>query len=137
MHTIAKTAELTGLSPDTLRYYERIGLLKPPQRTAGGVRSYNDEDVHLLQAIHCLKNVGLSLDDVKEFVREGRFVDTRSLMSDRGEIAVLRRRYDILSSHLRAMVEQRRNLDRIIRQTRGKLRHYDSMIDRRDEAESE
>jgi DNA-binding transcriptional MerR regulator len=44
-YAIAQAAERSGLSIDTLRYYERIGLVEPPARDSGGRRSYSDEDL--------------------------------------------------------------------------------------------
>ena len=43
-----------GLSPDTLRYYERIGLIPPVHRTAGGVRDYTENDCNWVEFIKCI-----------------------------------------------------------------------------------
>ena len=52
MYSIGQAAELTGFSIDTLRYYEKIGLMKPPERGPGGLRSYSEEDVRMLSSLH-------------------------------------------------------------------------------------
>ena len=44
-YSIAQAAQRSGLSIDTLRYYERIGLVDPPARDSGGRRSYSEEDL--------------------------------------------------------------------------------------------
>ena len=63
---ISELAARTGLSPPTLRYYERIGVLPPPDRTEGGYRVYGDRTVDLLQFITRAKALGLSLEETAE-----------------------------------------------------------------------
>jgi MerR family transcriptional regulator, aldehyde-responsive regulator len=49
MYTIRQVAEITGFSPDTLRYYEKIGLLKSPERGSGGIRTYSNDNVAIAE----------------------------------------------------------------------------------------
>jgi MerR family transcriptional regulator, copper efflux regulator len=65
--TISAVARRTGFSPATLRYYERIDLLRP-QRGPNGYRRYTDEDVELLEFIVRAKRLGLSLDQIQRLV---------------------------------------------------------------------
>ena len=67
--TVSKLAERVGTSPDTLRYYERIGLLPPPERTPAGYRLYGEETVERVQFIKHAQRVGLRLDDIGELLR--------------------------------------------------------------------
>ncbi len=67
--TVSKLAERAGTSPDTLRYYERIGLIPPPARTAAGYRLYGEETVERVQFIKHAQRVGLRLDDIGELLR--------------------------------------------------------------------
>lgn len=67
--TISEAAAATGLSPDTLRYYERIKLMPPPGRTSGGKRIYRDADVARLRFIRRAQAVGFSLDEIAQLVR--------------------------------------------------------------------
>ncbi len=60
--TIAQVSQKYGLSPDTLRYYEKIGLIPPVTRTAGGIRAYSKEDCDWVQFIRCMRNAGLPID---------------------------------------------------------------------------
>jgi MerR family transcriptional regulator, heat shock protein HspR len=60
LYGISVTAELSGLGPQTLRLYERHGLLTP-QRTAGGTRRYSDDDLATLQRITELTDEGVNL----------------------------------------------------------------------------
>ena len=64
VYVISVAAELAGMHPQTLRIYERRGLLDPA-RTAGGNRRYSDVDIALLQRIADLTAVGLNLEGVK------------------------------------------------------------------------
>ncbi len=49
--TIAAVSETYGLTPDTLRYYERIGLIPPVPRTAGGIRDYGEDDLRMFAVL--------------------------------------------------------------------------------------
>ena len=64
VYVISVAAELAGMHPQTLRIYERKGLLDPA-RTAGGNRRYSDEDLHRLQRIAELTDEGLNLAGVR------------------------------------------------------------------------
>ena len=64
--TIGEVAEITGLSPRTLRYYEELGLLPGVRRRAGGRRVYRTDEIERLRFIQRLKALGLALAEVKE-----------------------------------------------------------------------
>ena len=64
VYVISVAAELAGVHPQTLRIYERKGLVEPA-RTAGGSRRYSDEDITLLRRIQALTNDGLNLAGVR------------------------------------------------------------------------
>jgi len=66
--TISAQAASLGLSADTLRYYERLGLLPPPPRTAAGYRVYGEEAADRLSFISGAKRLGLRLADIKELL---------------------------------------------------------------------
>ena len=74
-YSIAETAELTGLTMHTLRYYERDGLmLRGVGRTASGHRRYSDRDLHWIDLISRLRSTGMPIRDVRryaELVRSG------------------------------------------------------------------
>jgi DNA-binding transcriptional MerR regulator len=63
---ISELAARTGFSPPTLRYYERIGVLPAPRRTAGGYRVYEDRAVERLRFVARAKSLGLSLEETRE-----------------------------------------------------------------------
>jgi DNA-binding transcriptional MerR regulator len=66
--TISSVADRAGVSADTLRYYERRGLLAPPERGPNGYRLYDEEVLERLAFIKNAQRVGLRLDDVKELL---------------------------------------------------------------------
>ncbi len=65
---IAEAAQLTGLSVDTLRYYERDGLLlRPPGRSASGHRRYDAEDLRWIVMLTRLRATGMAIRDVRRY----------------------------------------------------------------------
>lgn len=67
--TIAEVARKYGLTADTLRYYERIGLLPKVQRTSGGIRNYTENDCNWVEYIKCMRGAGVSVETLVEYVR--------------------------------------------------------------------
>ena len=71
---IAEVSEQSGLSSDTLRYYERIGLIPPVHRNDGGIRDYSELDIRRVKFIKCMRSAGLPIDvliDYFELVQQG------------------------------------------------------------------
>ena len=69
MFTIGKAANAANLSIDTVRFYERSGLLKPPPRTASGYRLYRREDIDRLRFIHRAKALGFTLEEISQLLQ--------------------------------------------------------------------
>ena len=67
--TIADVARKYDLTADTLRYYERIGLIPGVSRTSGGIRDYSDEDCRWIAFIKCMRGAGLPVEILIEYVR--------------------------------------------------------------------
>ena len=65
MWTVSKLAARCGLSRGTLLYYESIGLVKPPARSAANYRRYGERDLQRLQQICAYRHAGLTLDDIR------------------------------------------------------------------------
>ncbi len=86
VYVISVAAELAGVHPQTLRIYERKGLVDPA-RTGGGSRRYSDADIQMLRRIQELTNEGLNLAGVKRVLELETEIDRL-----RGEVARLRRR---------------------------------------------
>ncbi|TDF90100.1 MerR family transcriptional regulator [Paenibacillus piri] len=70
---VGELAKLTGLTIRTLRFYDQIGLFSPSAHSDSGHRLYNEADLSRLQQILSLKELGLSLDEVKSVLTGGHF----------------------------------------------------------------
>lgn len=68
MLKIGQVAQKLGLNPQTLYFYERIGLIKSPQRTEAGYRMYDQEDIERLSFITRAKALGLTLEEIKDLL---------------------------------------------------------------------
>jgi MerR family transcriptional regulator/heat shock protein HspR len=94
LYIISVAAELAGVHPQTLRIYERKGLIEP-SRTEGRSRRYSDRDIALLQRIQELTNEGVSLAGV------------RKILDLEAELAMLRDRLAALEAALAEAQEER------------------------------
>ena len=65
---IAEVSERYGMSSDTLRYYERIGLIQPVNRNVSGIRDYVDVDIRRVEFIKCMRSAGLPIEVLIEYV---------------------------------------------------------------------
>ena len=72
MYSIQEVSQKTGLSAHTLRYYEKEGLITGVERSRGGFRQYTDEDLEALGLVCCLKNTGMSLQEIRTADAGGR-----------------------------------------------------------------
>jgi len=68
-YAIAEAAHRSGLSIDTLRYYERIELIDPPARDSGGRRAYSDDDLSWLAFLTRLRTTGMPIKLMREYAR--------------------------------------------------------------------
>jgi len=92
--TVSKLAERCGLSRGTLLYYESIGLLKPPARSAANYRRYGAQDLDRLEQICAYRHAGLTLADIRTILgrheTDAAAVLKRRLIALDGEIETLR-----------------------------------------------
>ena len=106
MYSIQDVSSRTGLSAHTLRYYEKEGLLPDVERTPGGFRQYSDADLERLGLICCLKNTGMSIQEIARFVQLTREGDR-----------TLEERVELLYAHreqvLARMAEMQKHLDKV------------------------
>lgn len=68
LYTIGEMAKLLGISASALRYYDQEGLLPFMERSAGGIRMFKESDYEWLKMIECLKQTGMPLKDIKQFI---------------------------------------------------------------------
>ncbi|MGH8284755.1 MAG: heavy metal-responsive transcriptional regulator [Steroidobacteraceae bacterium] len=69
VYTISSAAEATGSSRDTLRYYEKIGLVPRAPRSASGRRAYRDADITRLRFVRRAQSVGFSLTEIRQLLK--------------------------------------------------------------------
>ena len=78
---IAEVSEHYGISSDTLRYYERIGLIPPVTRNVSGIRNYGELDIRRVEFVKCMRSAGLPIEvliDYMELVQQGdQTIDAR------------------------------------------------------------
>ncbi len=67
-YTIGQVAKLTGLSISTIRYYDKEGLLNGINRKSG-IRSFNDKELNTIRVIECLKNSGMLIKEIRDFMK--------------------------------------------------------------------
>jgi len=94
-YVISVFAELAGVHPQTLRNYERSGLLQP-QRTSGGSRRFSEADLAAIRRIQQLTNEGVNLEGVRRIMRlEAELAQARAALEDNLEAA----RSDVAATH--------------------------------------
>ena len=67
--TIAQASQKYGLSADTLRYYERIGLIPPVPRNKSGIRDYDEESCSWIELMKCMRAAGVQIEALIEYVQ--------------------------------------------------------------------
>lgn len=68
LYTVGEMAKLLGVPASTLRYYDQEGLLPFVERSEGGMRVFKDSDYEWLKVIECLKQTGMPLKEIKQFI---------------------------------------------------------------------
>jgi DNA-binding transcriptional MerR regulator len=125
-YSIAQAAERSGLSIDTLRYYERIGLVDPPARDSGGRRDYSEDDLGWLVFLTRLRTTGMPIRMMREYAQlRHRGVATTGLRkqillehraSVRERITELQSCLDVLDYKITNYVEIERDLQDTIQE---------------------
>jgi len=123
--TIAQVAERTGLSPDTLRYYERAGLIQRIGRTTGNQRRYATADLAWLEFLLRLRETGMPISEMQ------RYAQLRSI----GD-ATLADRLAMLRHHRGDLAERIRGLQRNATALDDKIKHYETLLDRQPETDA-
>lgn len=113
-YSIAEVSEKTHLTPHTLRYYEKEGLLPFVDRSSSGNRDFKEKDLEWLELICCLKNTGMPIKKIKEYI--SLCLKGDSTIDIRREI-FLKHREDVLNQ----MAELEKNLEKI----NCKINYYD------------
>jgi DNA-binding transcriptional MerR regulator len=104
--SITQLTAQTGFGPDTIRYYERTGLLPPPARTAGDHRRYDDRAIDRLRFIRGAKRLGLRLGDIADLLA---LRDTGTCPCEPAA-SLLRRRQEEIDAEITRLTELRGQL---------------------------
>ena len=104
--TITEVSKKYDLSQDTLRYYERIGLLPAVNRNKSGIRDYTDEDCKWVEFIKCMRGAGLPIEVLIEYV--ALFQEGESTIQARKEILIEQR-----EKLIARMEEMQKTLERL------------------------
>ncbi len=103
---IKEVSQVTGLSADTIRYYERIGLIPKIARKSSGVRDFVENDVAVLEFIRCFRSAGMSIERLIEYMGLVQAGDN----TVKARIVLLKEEQEELRSRL---VEIQKALDRL------------------------
>ncbi len=117
-YTIKQAAELTNLTPVTLRYYDKQGLLPYMERRESGYRMFSDGDIAMLRVIECLKKSGMSIKDIRQF---SEWV----LMGDDS----LQERYEMFLERKKAVEAQMADLQKTLDFINHKCWYYETAIE--------
>lgn len=106
--TITEVSKLYDITPDTLRYYERIGLIPKIHRNKNGIRDYTQEDCNWVEFIKCMRNAGLPIETLIDYV------------------TMFQQRDSTIDARKELLTEQRKVLEKKIKdmnETLGRLNH--------------
>lgn len=115
--TIAEVSKKYELSTDTLRYYERVGLIPPVPRTKSGIRDYNEESCGWVGFAKCMRDAGIPVEVLAKYVALVKEGDRTK--ADR--IAILKEQRDLLARRIADMQETLKRLDH-------KIENYNSTM---------
>jgi len=118
MMTIREVSEKYGVTQDTLRYYERVGMIPPVKRTAGGLRNYSEEDLKWVNLAICMRSAGLPVEAMIEYVRLYQQGD--ETMPDR---------LQLLTTQREALLRQRQQIDETLERLSYKIRIYEKAVE--------
>lgn len=99
-YTVQKLAQMAGVSSRTLRYYDEIGILKPARTNSSGYRIYGQQEVDRLQQILFYRELGISLDQIKEIISAPAFDAADALKEHREKLLEKRKQLDLLITNV-------------------------------------
>ena len=117
-YTPGQVAERFDVSIDTLRYYERIGVLNPIERASSGHRRYRAADVELLDLVRCLRDTGMPIADLRRFADLVRAGD--ATVPER--LALLAEHESHITDHIAVLQSRQQHI-------RDKIAYYRSLSD--------
>ena len=121
MYRIGELAKLADVTPDTIRYYERIGLIPPVTRNQSGIRDFTEREIGLLEFVRCFRKAGVSVEALIDYVtllEEGEG-------TEEARLAILKEQAENLDARLEELRAARERLS-------YKIDNYQEVISRRE-----
>lgn len=115
--TITEVSNRFDLSQDTLRYYERIGLLPSINRRESGIRDYTEEDCRWIEFIKCMRNAGLPIEILIEYVT----------LFQKGD-STIQARKELLTEQRSKLVERIEDMQKTLKRLNYKIERYEQAI---------
>lgn len=115
--TIAEVAKKYNLTTDTIRYYERIGLIPTIPRTETGIRDFDEESCKWIEFIKCMRSAGMEIEILLEYVN----------LFKQGKTTVKLRK-KLLEEQRKKLIEKQKNINATIERLDDKLGLYDEII---------
>lgn len=115
--TIAEVSKKYNLSPDTLRYYERVGLIPEVNRSKSGIRDYTEEDCRWVEFIKCMRSAGLPIEVLIEYVT----------LFQQGDETIQARK-DLLTEQRKQLVEKMEDIKKTIERLDFKIERYEKCV---------
>ena len=116
--TIKEVSEKYNISQDTLRYYERVGMIPPVTRTGGGIRDYQETDLSWVELAICMRSAGLPVEAMIEYVR---------LYQEGNQ--TIPARLQLLVDQREALLEQKRQIYTTLERLNYKISRYEKAIE--------
>lgn len=116
--TIKEVSEKYGVTQDTLRYYERVGMIPRVTRTAGGIRDYMEKDLEWVELAVCMRNTGLPVEAMIEYVKLSQIGD-----STFGE------RMQLLKRQREVLMGQKRQMEETLERLNFKISRYEAAME--------
>lgn len=114
---IAEVSKMFNLSQDTLRYYERIGLIPSVNRNKSGNRNYTDEDCKWIEFVKCMRNAGLPIEVLTEYLE--LFQKGDSTFYDRKELLIKQRNQ---------LMERMQDMQKTLERLNYKIESYNQTV---------
>ena len=116
--TIKEVSEQYGITSDTLRYYERVGMIPPVTRTTGGIRDYQESDLSWVQLAICMRGAGLPVEVMIEYVKLFQEGDT-----------TISARLQLLQEQREALLAQKKQIDETLQRLNYKISRYEVAVE--------
>lgn len=115
--TIKEVSQKYNISSDTLRYYERVGMIPPVTRTAGGIRDYNESDLGWVELALCMRGAGLPVEAMIEYVK----------LCQQGD-STIEARMLLLKEQMETLLEQKAQIESTIKRLDFKISRYEEAV---------